>query len=89
MHLLSSEQLSDQLKAQTHESELDGDAIDRLARYCARPPLSLHRIAVESGRPNLVSHSAPPRSSGGQARRSSEIRGCCAEYGEPWEGTEM
>ena len=28
-------------------SELDGDARERLARYCARPPLSLHRIAVD------------------------------------------
>jgi hypothetical protein len=27
-------------------SDLDGDALERLARYCARPPLSLRRLAL-------------------------------------------
>ena len=35
------------LHAGVSVSELDGDALERLARYCARPPLSLHRIAVD------------------------------------------
>lgn len=42
-------------------SELDGDALERIARYCARPPLSLHRIAVEPDGQILyrAKHSAP------------------------------
>jgi len=35
------------LHAGVSVSELDGDSLERLARYCARPPLSLHRIAVD------------------------------------------
>ncbi len=47
-------------------SDLDGDALERLARYCARPPLSLHRIAVDPDGQILyrAKHSAP-----GAARR--------------------
>ena len=49
------------LHAGVSVTELDGDALERLARYCARPPLSLHRIAVEPDGQILyrAKHSAP------------------------------
>ena len=49
------------LQAGVSVSELDGDALERLARYCARPPLSLHRIAVDPDGQILyrAKHSAP------------------------------
>ena len=49
------------LHAGVSVSELDGDALERLARYCARPPLSLHRIAVDPDGQILyrAKHAAP------------------------------
>ena len=49
------------LHAGVSVSELDGDSLERLARYCARPPLSLHRIAVDPDGQILyrAKHSAP------------------------------
>ena len=49
------------LHAGVSVSELDGDSLERLARYCARPPLSLHRIAVDPDGQILyrAKHAAP------------------------------
>ena len=49
------------LHAGVSVSELEGDALERLARYCARPPLSLYRIAVDPDSQILyrAKHSAP------------------------------
>lgn len=42
-------------------SRLDGDALERLARYCARPPLPLRRLSLGQDGQILdrVKHAAP------------------------------
>lgn len=42
-------------------SDVDGDALERLARYCARPPLSLRRLTLQEDGQILyhAKHAAP------------------------------
>ena len=49
------------LHAGVFVDELDGDALERLARYCARPPLALRRLSLAEDGQILyrVKHAAP------------------------------
>ncbi|HMW53871.1 MAG TPA: transposase [Rhodocyclaceae bacterium] len=49
------------LHAGVFVSDLDGDALERLARYCARPPLSLRRLELQEDGQILyhAKHAAP------------------------------